>query len=287
MHELYLRDDLARAWAGREPFAAVDALTGEVHREVANRRTLRFEMGGRAYFAKMHHGVGAAEILKNLLVGKRPIVDADNEYRACRHLAAHGVQTPAVAGFGRRGTNPATRRSFLLTDALLDRESLELLADRWLDAPPPPSVKRQMIAAVADIARRMHGAGVNHRDFYLCHLLIDGRALARGGIDLAVIDLHRAQIRAHTPRRWRIRDLGALVFSSLDLGLTRGDRLRFVAAYTGMPAREVLRDQRAFWSAVWRRAERLYAKGQSRGLVKGLHAKGQRRGCVKGLYGAR
>jgi heptose I phosphotransferase len=271
MYELYLRDDLATAWAGREPFAAAEAIEGEVHREISSRRTLRFEVAGRSYFAKLHRGVGVGEILKNLVVLRRPVVDASNEYRACRHLAERGIAAPRVAGFGRKGGNPATRRSFLITDALLDRESLEAVADRWLTTPPSPTLRRHAIAAVAEIARRMHDAGVNHRDFYLCHLLADGRALADGRIDLAVIDLHRAQIRRRTPRRWRMRDLAALAFSSLDLELTRADRLRFIAAYTGSSIRDALSSQRGLWSDVWRRAEQLYDKGRRRELVKGRY----------------
>ena len=272
MNESYLRDDLARAWAGRDPFAAAEALTGEVHRNVANRRTLRFELDGRSYFAKIHHGVGAAEILKNLMVWKTPVVDSANEFLACRHLAERGVAVPVVAGFGRRGFNPATRFSFLVTDALLHRESLESVADRWIVSPPPPKLKRRLIVAVATLARRVHEAGVNHRDFYLCHLLVDRRALERGTIDLVVIDLHRAEIRRRIPRRWRVRDLGALAFSSFDLGLTRGDWMRFIAAYTGRrDLRDVLDTQRPLWSAVRRRAERLYEKGRRQGLVKGRY----------------
>lgn len=271
MYELYLRDDLARAWAGCEPFALTDALEGEVHRAVANRRTLRFEVDGRAYFAKVHRGVGVGEILKNLVVGRLPILDAGNEFRACTHLSARGIAVPVVAGFGRTGTNPITRRSFLITDALCDRESLEKIADRWIAERPSPALKRRMIVAVGAIARRMHESGVNHRDFYLCHLLADRRALAEGRIDLAVIDLHRAQIRAQTPQRWRTRDLAALAFSSLDLGLTRADRLRFIASYTGLPIRDALREESRLWTRVWLRAERLYEKGRRRGLVKGLY----------------
>ena len=70
-----------------------------MHREVASRRTLRFEVAGRSYFAKLHRGVGVGEILKNLVVLRRPVVDASNEYRACRHLAERGIAAPRVAGF--------------------------------------------------------------------------------------------------------------------------------------------------------------------------------------------
>ena len=115
---LYLRDDLAAAWRGDDPFERVARLEGEVFRDVSVRRTLRFEAAGRSYFAKVHLGVGWREILKNLLVLRLPVVDASNEYHACMLLPRFGVSTPAPAAYGIRGRSPATRRSFIVCDEL-------------------------------------------------------------------------------------------------------------------------------------------------------------------------
>jgi len=114
-----------------------------------------------------------------------------------------------------------------------------------------------LIAAVAETARQLHENGVNHRDFYLCHLRVDPRELAARP-RIFVMDLHRAQLRAATPRRWIVKDVGSVYFSAMDIGLTRRDLLRFMRAYRAKPLREILRTERAFWSAVRRRAERLY-----------------------------
>ena len=46
-------------------FEVMAHLDGEVYREVASRRTFRFEHDGKAYFAKVHFGVGWKEIIKN------------------------------------------------------------------------------------------------------------------------------------------------------------------------------------------------------------------------------
>ena len=56
-------------------------------------------------------------------------------------------------------------------------------------------------------ARRMHDAGINHRDFYICHFHLDELSLQEQETRCYLIDLHRAQIRERTPRRWRIRTL--------------------------------------------------------------------------------
>lgn len=271
MSRLYLREDIARAWAGRDPFETAAGLEGQVYRAVANRRTLRFEAGGRAYFAKVHRGVGWGEILKNLLTLRLPVLGAGNEFVACRHLAAEGVAAPTVAAFGARGWNPARRFSFVICDALEGRESLEDLTARWQQTPPSGRERRRLVMAVAAFARALHDAGVVHRDFYICHLLADRAAYARGEVDLAVIDLHRAQVRRRVPRRWLRRDLAALLFSVLDLPLSERDRLRFVRAYRNRPLPEVLREEGGLWRSVRQRADALYRKGARKGLVLGLH----------------
>lgn len=285
MAALFLRKDLALAWAGADPFERVAGLDGEVYRNVANRRTLRFELGGRGYFAKIHGAVGWREIFKNLLTLRLPVIGARNEYRACRHLERCGVAAPTVAAFGERGWNPARRRSFVVCDELEGRESLEDLTADWDRQAPGPAEKRRLVEAAARFVRTLHEAGVVHRDLYICHLLADRRAYAEGRVVLAVLDLHRAQIHRRIPRRWLRRDLAAILFSVLDLPLTRRDWLRFLRAYRGRTLRDVLADEPDLWRQVYRRAVHLYRKGERKGLVRGHFEAG--RGAGPDRFGAR
>ncbi|MFU8815407.1 MAG: lipopolysaccharide core heptose(I) kinase RfaP [Pseudomonadales bacterium] len=268
MRDAFLREDLQRLWGREGLFERVHNLDGQVYRAVADRRTLRFEAGGRAFFAKIHQGAGWGEIVKNLLTLRWPVVGARNEFEACLHLARVGVPAPTVAAFGERGWNPAGRFSFVVCDALEGRESLEDLTLRWDAEPPSGLQQRQLVMAVAEFARALHAAGVVHRDFYICHLLLDTAAYASGRVDLAVIDLHRAQIHQPPPQRWLRRDLAALLFSTLDLPLSRRAWLRFLRVYSGRPLREVIRDDGRFWASVERRALALYRKGRRKGLVR-------------------
>jgi heptose I phosphotransferase len=259
MDSLFLAEAFQNAWRGRDPFEEVLRLQGRVFREVAGRKTLSFELNGRVYFAKIHRGVGWAEIFKNLLQGKRPVLGADSEWQAIRHLHDVGVATMTVAAFGSRGLNPARRQSFIITEALGHTASLEDLTRAWPQDPPPHRVKVGVVKKVAEMARQMHASGMNHRDFYICHFLVDlSKGWAPPGGEpptLYLIDLHRAQVRASTPRRWGVKDLGGLYFSAMDLQLTKTDLLRFVEAYAQMPLRQA---DPAFWRAVRRRAIRLY-----------------------------
>ena len=278
---LYLREDckadlatvapeLARTLSGdaakgdsagaRALYDALAQANGVVYRQAAGRRTVRLDATSGCYFAKLHDGVGWREIAKNVLAGKRPVLGAGNEFAACRQLAAHGVHAPRVAAFGAYGRNPARRRSFLVCDALTGMASLEELT---AGGDLPPLLRRRLIVAAGDLLRTMHDAGVHHRDCYLAHIFADTAQWEEGRPALAIIDLHRACVRGRLPRRWRRRDLAALLVSAAPLRLTGRELLRFAAAYAD-DAKAWRRDRR-FWRGVLRRAERLRRRSARRG----------------------
>lgn len=257
MSVLHIEADFRDRLAGRDSFDELLMLEGEVIRHVATRRTSRIRCGNRTYFIKAHFGVGWREIFKNLVTLRLPVLGALNEVRAIRRVGELGIAAPRVVAYGSRGANPARRQSFLITEDLGDTTTLEKLTESWMRVPPAPRLKRDLISEVARIARQLHEHGINHRDFYICHFRkMNGIADLR----LYLMDLHRAQMRAKVPRRWLVRDLGALHFSSMDIGLTMRDRMRFLRAYRGRPLRDILRTESALWTEVEARARRLYAK---------------------------
>ena len=256
--ELFLDEPFRTLWAGQDPFAAVEALSGRVYRELEARRTLRTEVAGRGYFVKIHRGVGWGEIAKNLLTLRAPVLGAGNEYRAIRRLEALGVDTMHAVAYGSRGGNPATQHSFIVTEELAPTASLEDFCRDWPASPPPAHFKHALIGRVATMARGMHAGGVNHRDFYICHFLLHlDPAPTADAFRLSLIDLHRAQLRPKTPRRWRDKDLAALYFSALGIGLTQRDFLRFLRVYFDRPLRDILRDEAGLIEHLHREAARL------------------------------
>ncbi len=258
---LFTDEPFRTLWAGRDPFVAVEALEGEVFRELEARRTLRTVVAGCAYFVKIHRGVGWAEIIKNLITLRLPVLGAGNEWRAIARLAAAGVATMRGVAYGQRGSNPAACHSFIVTEELAPTVSLEDFCRSWEQEPPPVALKHALIARVAEMAGRMHRAGVNHRDFYICHFLLHlDPAPTAQALTLSLIDLHRAQLRKETPRRWRDKDLASLYFSALDIGLTRRDRLRFLRIYFAADLRAILRDEAALLESLAREADRLQAR---------------------------
>ena len=253
-----LSEPFQTAWQGQDVYALLRQLDGEVYRQKEGRRTFRFQFEGRGYFAKVFSGIGWKALAGYLMKFRRPIVSAENEWRAIEQLHRLGIPTMRLVGYGRRGRNPAGIESFIITEELTPTISLEDYCRDWCNAPPPPSLKRALVRRVAEMTRILHTNCISHRDLYICHFLLnmaappldtDGK-LAR----LFIIDLHRARQHRNLGQRWRVKDVAGLFFSSLDIGLTHKDRLRFMATYSNRPWQENIRLNRKFWRRVERRA---------------------------------
>ena len=260
MYFIELDDFFRKLWPPPEdPFRRVAELAGEEFRKVKTRRTFRVELEGRGFFVKHHLGVGWGEIFKNWFMFKRPVLGALDEFHALKRLHELGVPTMTPAACGCRGRNPAKLESFLITEELAGMIDLETLAKSWKETPPPLGLRRDLLRAIAGSVRRMHAGGVNHRDCYLCHYLTP-RNGEKFGKEVYVIDLHRAQLRRRVPRRYLVKDLAGLCFSSFDAGLTGREALRFVRLYAGRPLRREFEERGGFWRDVLKTAEKLYFK---------------------------
>ncbi|PHS73650.1 MAG: lipopolysaccharide core heptose(I) kinase RfaP [Cycloclasticus sp.] len=251
-------------WGGAPSFDELMALDGEMYRQVARRKTFKFNLNGNEYFAKVHNGVGWSEIIKNLVQGRKAVLGAKNEYDAIHALTKLGIKTMTLAAYGQRGSNVAELESFVITESLEPAVSLEDFCVDWVATPPTVALKRALIERVAVIARQLHEEGINHRDLYICHFLIKTADLENESdlddLPLYLIDLHRVQIRSKTPVRWLVKDLAALYFSSMEIGLTHRDFYRFVRVYTQNNLRAEFTQRKGFWKRVESKALSLKAK---------------------------
>jgi UDP-glucose:(heptosyl)LPS alpha-1,3-glucosyltransferase len=263
---LYINNELRQALKGEDSFEHMMNIEGKVYREALGRRTLRFTRGQKDYFLKVHTGVGWGEIVKNITYLRAPVVGALNEWHGVHRLADLEIDTMTVAAYGIRGRNPATKHSFIVTEALPTETNLEDFCGDWQDNPPRTlkevRLKRWIMNKVVEAARVIHENGANHRDFYLCHFLLDAHYEQDGKISpeskLFLIDLHRIQLRRKTPERWAVKDIAGLYYSSKDIGLTKRDLLRFMKMYRDKPLREILATEMGFWRKVESRGNKLY-----------------------------
>ncbi len=256
---LVLEEPFRSLWKDKNPFEEVEKITGEVRRAIETRKTLRFKLEGKSYYLKLHHGTSVKEVMKSLIRLRTPVLGGDREWNAIHRLAAHGIDTMEGVAYGEEGSNPLSKTSFVITK---DLGSTWDVRSYLRSKKPIPSIKRLIIRRLAEMIRKMHACGVNHRDCYLVHFLIhmpfDPKKGVEKNLKISVIDLHRAQIREQVPTRWRDKDLIGMLFSARELkNITTRDIYRFLKEYFQMPLREILDKERSLIAAAPRRIEQM------------------------------
>ena len=261
---LVVPDDIQQELGSGNTFGKLMQLQGKAFRDVKGRKTIQVQLAGKSYFLKQHFGVGWREIFKNLLTFKKPILGAMTEVYAIEKLSALGIATTPLVAYGQCGSNPASLQSFVMTQDLGDIISLEDLCADWKNNPPDGKFKRHLVIALAELAARLHGAGMCHRDFYLCHFVLKKSELARGEIALILIDLHRMLFGQPSGGRAVMKDIAGLYFSAMDCGFDADDWALFRQHYLSQTG--------DFWRKVETRANQLYAKFHSEKFQKRLTA---------------
>jgi heptose I phosphotransferase len=256
-----LRDVLPE---GADPFEWFLKGGGAVHRHIKNRLTYEVHLGNLHFYVKRHLGCGWGEVFKEWYRFRKPVVSARTEWEGVATLADAGIRVPRVLGKGERGRYPHAIESFVVLDALENCETLEHFKDGWMNFTGSRwvALKRALIEEVASIGQTMHAQGINHRDFYINHFLIN-RDLMRDwqpgeALPLYLIDLHRVQHRSQVPHRWLVKDLAALLFSALDVGLTSSDYGRYLRIYLGLDWKTSLGENTKLWQAIIKSACKLY-----------------------------
>ncbi len=148
---------------------AVFALDGQVVAQDSLTRTLRVEIGGRAYYVKRYAGLGKKP-LRRLFATPR----VETEWRNLERFAAWGIPTARLVAHGLERKGGRFLRGALVTAEIPDTTDLGRLANAadprlksrcWWDG-----VARQ----IAAIARAMHERRFVHGDFKWRNLLVDG-----------------------------------------------------------------------------------------------------------------
>ena len=257
--------DFQKKLGSKKAFNYFMGLKGELYRDMNGRKTLRFYIDDAGFFIKQHFGIGWKEVFKNLSQLKLPVIGAKTEYDAIRYLHTLSIDTMDIVGFSQKGNNPATLKSFLITKELDNTTSLEDYCANWPEQVPSFREKQLLLRKVATIVKKMHENGMNHRDLYICHFLLRKKNKeAEDDSRLFLIDLHKAQVREKVPERWLIKDLAALYFSAMHIGLTKRDFLRFVKIYRGQTLKSVLGKEDGFWNKIERKAGVLDAMPESK-----------------------
>jgi heptose I phosphotransferase len=238
-----------------DTFEKVMQLQGKAFRDVPGRKTIQASIGNKSYFTKQHFGVGWGEIFKNLISFKKPILGAMTEVSAILKLDEIGISTTPLVAYGQRGCNPATMQSFVMTEDLGDIVTLEDVCRAWLEGAPNMAWRAGILKALAQLAAKLHSAGLCHRDFYLCHFVLKKTEFDNGNLNLYLIDLHRMLQDQQSNGYAVMKDIAGLYFSMQQIGLSVEDWAIFKQNY--------LLQSDDFWTQVEARAANLLAKFNS------------------------
>lgn|GEM_PF-2944423 len=196
-------------------FADPERLGARLLRRKESRRNAVLDTAQGRFFFKVHEKSARF----------RGSSEGIREWRGYHALARFGVATPPPAACGWHGST-SFFVSFDEGGAPLD----DVIRDERQGGARGADEARKHHALTRDLGRlvaRFHRCGFFHHDLYLCHVL------CTAGLRLTLIDLQRLDEGGLRQRHGRVKDLAALLYSSLEIPITASDRLRFLATYRG------------------------------------------------------
>lgn len=233
---------------------AVDSIARQVGERVTGRFALDDNGTSRGFYLKRHGPPRWQEWIKAWLRLTWPVLGARAEWQAMLWFRELGVPAPLPVALGE-----SHGRSFTVATAIEPHTRLDhWCEDSASDAECRDSrCRKAWLIKLARLVRRLHTAGLHHQDLYLCHLLLTPDRPE----EISVIDLGRVRRHRSLPRRWIVKDLSQLHYSSPHA--TRADRLRFLQEYLGRPLTHA---DRSLMEAINQKAEQIRRHTQRHGL---------------------
>jgi hypothetical protein len=158
--------------------------------------------------------------IKRYPATRRSPTPAEREVNGFKLLQNAKIPAPALVGWGRLTDG----RSFVITEDLDGYQPADkLLASGF--------AFDRLRNPLADLAARLHSAGLHHRDLYLCHFFVKADDEA---IDVKLIDVARVKKLPAllTRQRWIVKDLSQFWYSTMALTITQQQREAWIARYT-------------------------------------------------------
>lgn len=143
---------------------------------------------------------------------------ADGDVAGHHLLESASIPTAPLVAHG----NLRDGRSFVIFDDLAGYTPADKLIERGTPF-------ESLLEPTADLAAKLHDAGLHHRDLYLCHFMAK---LDDVKVDLKLIDTARvSRLPRFFRRRWIVKDLAQFWYSTLKLPVTHDQRTSWLARY--------------------------------------------------------
>jgi len=190
--------------------------------------------------------------LKNWLSHHNRKSEAFHEFDAADKLTASGINTPKVISYGEQRNTLFETRSFIISEKIPDAESLERKLPDCFDEPAinvKLKQRRNFIVQGATFIRKFHETNYRHRDLYLAHIFHGESG------KFYLIDLARVFKPILMRRRFQIKDIAQVYYSSPGKNFSKTDRMRFYMTYAGQSS--LRRKDKAFIRKVINKAEQM------------------------------
>jgi tRNA A-37 threonylcarbamoyl transferase component Bud32 len=174
-------------------------------------------------YLKRYGPTGLWEVFRGWLRTRCWSSTAGREAHNVRRCRAANVRTMEVLAWDQKS---AAGESYIVVSAV-EGDAIERCGRQFLSQ--RPSLIPEMTDRLADQVRRLHAAGLYHRDLYASHVFLSE---AEEGVDVYLIDLARVTRPWLRSQRWRVKDLAQLKYSMPE-GWVGQYWPRFLAGYCG------------------------------------------------------
>ena len=166
--------------------------------------------------------IGGREILlhiKRYAAARSRTTPSAAEAAGFRLFEQHQIPTASLVAWGVLND----RRSFVITEDLAGFEAADKVIERGSDFD-------RLLEPIAHLAAKVHRSGLHHRDLYLCHFFVRADS---DPAEVRLIDVARVRrLPRLFARRWIVKDLAQLWYSTLALPIEEAQRIRLMEHYT-------------------------------------------------------
>lgn len=156
-----------------------------------------------------------------------PYKEAFSEWSNITTLSKSGISVPEALAYG-HGVVNGRSVAFVMMKEVPGMQADHFI-ERKLNVDFSFNDRVTLANQLGELAQKFHNLGYNHRDFYLCHTFVNP---VDNHFELNLIDLQRVQHRKVFRKRWIVKDLAQMSYSSLKI-CSKTDRMRFYLKYSG------------------------------------------------------
>lgn len=150
----------------------------------------------------LDHPAGRLHIKRN----KPRFSGVENEVQGIQLLERAGIASVPIVAWGKLNDG----RGFLITDDLVGFDDSEKLVRDGMGFD-------RLLKPTADLAATLHGAGLHHRDLYLCHFYAK---VSESAVELRLMDAGRVRpLPGWFRQRWIVKDVAQFLYSLQTLGV--------------------------------------------------------------------